>query len=112
VVETQGAEAMSNEIKRCCKRVYAGSFTGHMCALPYKVTRDGHDYCGIHDPEVVKKRRKKSEEKWDRESKARNEAWQREKRAYRALAYLERNFPGWEAADALQSAETPAKAIP
>ena len=85
-----------SDLKRCCKRVYAGSFTGHMCAMPYKVTCGGLDYCRIHDPEAVKKRREKSQAKRDRESEARREAWAREKLAYKALAYLERTQPDWE----------------
>jgi hypothetical protein len=45
---------------RCGKRVYAGSFTGHMCTKP--VFKDG--FCKTHHPDSVKARQEKSDARY------------------------------------------------
>lgn len=55
----------------CCREVYGQSWGGHPCGKAAKVERDGHYYCGTHDPvRVVAKdeaRRQKWTAKWEAE---------------------------------------------
>jgi hypothetical protein len=55
---------MMNE-KKCCKRVYGGSFSGSQCRRPVTVTIDGACYCSIHSPDAVIRRREKQQQRWD-----------------------------------------------
>lgn len=66
-----------SERQRCSQLVYTpgGSFRGHACSKPAKVTRDGKPYCTVHDPERVAKKHAEwsanLDAKWARERKER-----------------------------------------
>lgn len=45
---------------RCCKRVYAGTFSGHPCKIPAALEKEGKWYCKRHDPAAVEARREKN----------------------------------------------------
>lgn len=59
---------------RCSERVYGHGhgFSGSPCSKTPKVERDGKWYCTTHDPEAVRARRAKLQEKWDREAAIRS----------------------------------------
>ena len=77
--------------KKCSYRVFSGErgdIGGHPCMKPFKVTRNGKDFCAFHDPEVVKKRRRVQEAKWAEKSAAQDKRWKKECAAYEALDKL------------------------
>lgn len=55
---------MTEQRRHCSERLGYGLFRHH-CYLPFKVERDGKDYCTIHDPEYVKAKNAKLQVKWD-----------------------------------------------
>lgn len=70
-----------SEKQQCSVRVFDGSrmnFQGYMCHKPAKVQADGKWYCATHDPEAVKRRNAKQEEKWEAQRKADHERWDRQ----------------------------------
>lgn len=58
---------MSAKTNQCCKRVYAGSFSGHMCTKPAKHEHEGRLYCSVHYPPYAAERRAATAAKWDKE---------------------------------------------
>jgi len=58
---------------RCCACVSSGAGTlrFHQCERPVKVTREGHGYCGQHDPEAVKARRAAAKDAFSAEVRGR-----------------------------------------
>ena len=63
-----------SEKHTCCKRVYSGSFTGHICGRGAKYENDGKWYCKTHDPVSVKEKNDIREAEWraEREARQRN----------------------------------------
>lgn len=59
---------------RCSKRVYSGTFTGHICNNAGKVHNGGKWYCAIHDPVRVAARNAVSNAKYEAESNKRIQA--------------------------------------
>lgn len=56
---------MDKEIKgQCSATVPEGLWSSHQCSKKAKVNREGRLYCTIHDPEYIKKKDEKEEEKW------------------------------------------------
>lgn len=49
--------------EKCVEEIFR-NWTHYACTKPVKVQRDGKWYCRQHDPEKVKERRKKLEQKW------------------------------------------------
>ena len=45
-----------------------GAFHSHQCENQATITRDGHRYCNIHDPEYIQVKRAGKQAQWDRES--------------------------------------------
>lgn len=60
------ATKVEKDVQRCCVRV-TGSSVWHKypCSRTAKVERNGKWYCGQHDPEAVKRRQEKSEQRWN-----------------------------------------------
>lgn len=54
----------------CSVKVYGPqqSFGGSWCSKPVKVEVNGRSYCATHDPEAVKRRQQKQQERWDAET--------------------------------------------
>jgi hypothetical protein len=82
----------------CCKRVYGSghSFSGSLCSVPAKSQVDGNWYCHIHNPEMVAKRRKENQERWDNESKRRQAAYRKEKAERAAASFLKIIVDGYD----------------
>jgi hypothetical protein len=55
---------------KCSTRVYAGTFSGHLCERNSVVVRNGLGYCKQHDPVRIK-------EENQRKSAERDKAWKR-----------------------------------
>ncbi len=51
----------------------------HQCGNKAIVSREGKNYCRIHDPEYIKAKQAEREAKWDAESKDKQERWDRER---------------------------------
>jgi len=62
---------MTEEKKRCAKRVYNGSFRGSLCSKPYFATEDGGDWCKVHAPSTIKAKNEKREALWAKQRKQR-----------------------------------------
>lgn len=66
-------------MERCCVNVYDNrSFRGHRCTKKANIKRDEKWYCSIHDPVKVQERDAERQNKWDAESRQRQEKWNRE----------------------------------
>lgn len=68
---------MSKKPNQCCKRVYAGSFVGHLCTKPAKHEHEGRLYCSIHYPPHVAEKRAATDAKWDKEWQEKQEVIER-----------------------------------
>ncbi|HUW43583.1 MAG TPA: hypothetical protein VMV95_01300 [Bacillota bacterium] len=61
---------MKKEIKEQCNKIVYGHLLWHsyQCQKKAVVKREGKFYCKIHDPEYIKIKEKKREEKYKKES--------------------------------------------
>jgi hypothetical protein len=58
--------------RRCCARVAsAGGWFFHGCQKPVRTTVGGKDYCAVHDPAAVARRREADAERQEREHRQR-----------------------------------------
>lgn len=74
--------------RRCCTRVYDGTFSGHMCQKAPKVERSGKWYCHVHDPIAVQEKNEIRQARWRAESEASNKRYRLERAASEMLALL------------------------
>lgn len=67
---------MSNKKQTCCKQIAClGGFHSHDCTKRVTVTRAGRNYCAIHDPEYISKKRAEKEKQWEKENKIEQKKW-------------------------------------
>ena len=59
------------KIKNQCEEEVWHGWYKYQCKNPAKVKINGKNYCGIHNPEKIKEKYKKKEEKYDKERKER-----------------------------------------
>jgi len=58
---------MKEENNQCSKTVYnAKGWYSYPCSKKFYIERDGKMYCKIHDPEYIKAKDKKREEKYEK----------------------------------------------
>jgi hypothetical protein len=55
-------------MKQCSVRVWSGSWHRYLCRNNATITRDGKDYCRIHDPEYISKKEKIKEAEYEANS--------------------------------------------
>ena len=65
------------EKKQCQAQVYGDRFS-HQCQKNAVAERDGKFYCMVHDPEYIKEKRRKWDEKFDKEYIESQERYHRE----------------------------------
>ena len=70
---------MAEEIHKCEGLCHDPTGWGHKwpCGRHAKHERDGHWYCGIHDPVRVKAREEKREVEYQKERGRQNRVWER-----------------------------------
>ena len=57
---------MNPKEKVCSAKVWdEGGWNSYFCSKKPKIERDGELYCTIHDPEYIKKKNQKAQEKFD-----------------------------------------------
>jgi len=55
--------------KQCCEKIYDKlNWNGYQCSKKAIVERNGKSYCKVHDPEYIKTKDRKREEKYRKES--------------------------------------------
>lgn len=59
---------------RCCESVY-GDWHSHRCSRKGIVLREGKKYCKQHDPELVKEKDDRRNEKWNHERAVNQRKW-------------------------------------
>ena len=69
-----------SETKVCCETVWQ-DHSRYPCGKRAKVERDGHWYCGIHDPVRRAEKHKARDEKWEKEWRERDEKWRHDRAA-------------------------------
>lgn len=74
--QTRVAREQTGKVK-CCEEVREpGTWPRyHQCSKTATVKRGGKHYCGIHDPEKIKERRKKQDEEYNRKMRAERPKW-------------------------------------
>lgn len=67
----------TTEPKHKCEKMVFSDYRHCPCRNNASVEREGKWYCGIHDPEKIKKKREEQDKRWEEKYKERSEYFNR-----------------------------------